>query len=432
MGFLQRALEYKRGNKSATVYDAIRAAPMSSDSDTDVEQYKYAKYQTTSSPRRRRARSRLLSNILHYAIFVILSSCMSAIAIISFLRVFPVQQAQQHADNSLHAITNSTLGFDKIYSISLPNHWHKHDAQLLAARYTGLDITPVQGVLYTDVPKTEYPYGWHDPFPGSIGCWRAHLNVLADIVESGVGSALILEDDADWDVSLKPQLQEFARGAMAIQGSATTHQTSPYGDDWDFLQLGGCHFNQPNHDHRYYLVENDPTVPPASVRHSRWGGPEEVFEMNNTRAIFKWGYGTCTTGYAVTQASARRMLAAISLPPNVAESAIDRKYGRMCAHMDGELPLNCIGVYPPLIGMHRFAGSSKMDSDIAEGREDIHPEYTFDVVYSATMNVLPFAMGAQTATAQKWKGVLEKEDIPRQGMKFEWTGRLTEIEPREE
>ena len=64
-------------------------------------------------------------------------------------------------DTSLQAITNSTLGFQKIYSISLPNHWHKHDAQLLAARYLGFEIENVQGIMWDDIPKTEYPVGWH-------------------------------------------------------------------------------------------------------------------------------------------------------------------------------------------------------------------------------------------------------------------------------
>jgi len=430
MGVLQTALQYTRDIKATAVYDTIRAASMSSDSDTDFEKYRPAKQEATRSPHRR-TRSHRISRILHYTAFLILSACISGIAAVSFVRAFP-GGAKPHADNSLEAITNSTLGFDKIYSISLPRHWHKHDGQLLAARYTGLDITPIEGVMYDDIPRTEYPLYWHDPFPGSIGCWRAHLNVLADIVDSGAGSALILEDDADWDVSLKPQLQEFARGAMVIQGADGAHKSSPYGDEWDLLQLGGCHFDQPPHDHKYYLIENDPTVPPQSVRHSWWAGPEEVPEMNNTRTIFKMGYTTCTTGYAVTQSAARRMLAAISLPPNVVESAIDRKYGRMCAHMEGELPLRCIGVYPPLIGMHRFAGSSNADSDIDNGWEaEIHPEYAFDLVYSATMNVLPFALGSETAVAQKWDGEEARADIPRIGMKFEWSSRLVEIEPRE-
>jgi hypothetical protein len=429
MGFLEKALDYKRKVDSPS-FTGIEFASISGDSDTDVEDYERA---TSPSARLRRLRTSKISIFARYAGLVLLSVCISSLASVYFIRAF-LANPQLHNDNTLNAITNSTLGFDKIYSISLPRHWHKHDAQLLAARYTGLDITPVEGVLYDDIPRTEYPLGWHDPFPGSIGCWRAHLNVLAEIVASGVGSALILEDDADWDVSLKPQLQEFARGALAIQ--STTTKTSPYGDDWDLLQIGGCQFNQPNHDHRYYLIEDDITVPPLSHRHSNFEGPEEILEMNNTRAVFKYGYGTCTTGYAVTQDAARRMLAAISLPPNVVESAIDRKYGRMCAHFPDELPLNCVAVYPPLIGMHRFAGSAKADSDIMtedDAREDqnVHPEYTFDVVYSATMNVLPFALGAKSAAAQQFPGEEPREDIERKGRSWDWKGSVVELEPRE-
>jgi len=45
-----------------------------------------------------------------------------------------------------------------------------------------------------------------------VGCWRAHLNVLQDMVRRGISSTLIFEDDADWDISFKSQLVQFAGG----------------------------------------------------------------------------------------------------------------------------------------------------------------------------------------------------------------------------
>lgn len=37
------------------------------------------------------------------------------------------------------------------------------------------------------------------------------------MVEEGIQTALIMEDDADWDVLLKSQMVEFARGVRYLQ-----------------------------------------------------------------------------------------------------------------------------------------------------------------------------------------------------------------------
>src|ERR1700712_3532369 len=67
-----------------------------------------------------------------------------------------------------------------------------------------------------------------------IGCWRAHMNVYQKIVHEKVSSAMIFEDDADWDVALKMQLVQFARGSRFILNTTESEAThSPYGDDWD-------------------------------------------------------------------------------------------------------------------------------------------------------------------------------------------------------
>lgn len=245
-----------------------------------------------------------------------------------------------------------------------------------------------------------------------------------------------MEDDADWDVSLKPQLQEFARGAIQLQKQGSkSHKAlsvSPYGDSWDFLWVGGCSYEQPKHDNQYYLIHGDHTVAPLHHRHTSFDGPDKIKRMNNTRTVFQAGYGTCTTGYAVTQDSARRMLASISLPPNVEESAIDRKFGRMCAHMDREMPMQCYGVYPALFSMHRFAGLASQDSDIVDhSQEDkVHDEYTYDIVYSTMMNLVPLAMGAKTYRAQ-WPQEAAEPDLPIDKT-FQWKGKVMFIDPAEE
>ena len=92
------------------------------------------------------------------------------------------------------------------------------------------------------------------------------MNVYQNMVQKRIQSALIIEDDADWDVLLRHQMVEFARGTRAIQ-NASLPMRSPYGDNWDLLALGhiGAN-NKPNKDQKYWVTQNDPTVIAESRR----------------------------------------------------------------------------------------------------------------------------------------------------------------------
>jgi hypothetical protein len=42
------------------------------------------------------------------------------------------------------------------------------------------------------------------------------MNILQKMVATGMGSALIMEDDTDWDIRIKPQLESFARASRLL------------------------------------------------------------------------------------------------------------------------------------------------------------------------------------------------------------------------
>lgn len=73
---------------------------------------------------------------------------------------------------------------------------------------------------------------------GQVGCWRAHLNVWEAMVHNGLSSALVFEDDADWDLGLRAQLVELAKGTRFVLGDSDQNRRSPYGDKWDLLWIG--------------------------------------------------------------------------------------------------------------------------------------------------------------------------------------------------
>src|SRR5256886_11651925 len=41
---------------------------------------------------------------------------------------------------------------------------------------------------------------------GAKGSWRAHLNAVKTVVKQNLSTALIVEDDIDWDIHIKSQI----------------------------------------------------------------------------------------------------------------------------------------------------------------------------------------------------------------------------------
>lgn len=103
------------------------------------------------------------------------------------------------------------------------------------------------------------------------------------MVERGVTTALILEDDADWDIRIKTQMRDFARASRTLlqpisntldvyldptyprplantdpselsidDQKVSRPSTSPYGDisRWDILWVGHCGCRFPTSDDR--------------------------------------------------------------------------------------------------------------------------------------------------------------------------------------
>lgn len=219
------------------------------------------------------------------------------------------------------------------------------------------------------------------------------------MVKERIASALILEDDADWDVTLKSQLVEFARGTSSLQESdGKTQQNnrenkvvlSPYGEDWDLLWVGHCGArNREDEDQNYYVIRDDPTAVPQDL----WGWPRRqpnltpaALQGENTRVVFTPVRGLCTFGYALSFRGAQRLLYHQSIAGFA--TASDRALQRACN--DRFMGFNCIAPYPPLIGTHRAAGLTSKDSDrvdttrVAGGSREV--AQTAMIVFSTRLN----------------------------------------------
>lgn len=162
-------------------------------------------------------------------------------------------------------------------------------------------------------------------------------------MRENITAALILEDDADWDVRLKGQMQVFAQAAQAFtqpppgglpiadqfQGRRppdfplsqlarkSRPSLTPFGDDWDVLWLGHCGTEFPatggpgGLPPLRVIIADDPTVPPPDhLRPHPFALQDSLAEQYppHTRVVHASSGTVCTQAYAVSQAGARKLL----------------------------------------------------------------------------------------------------------------------------
>lgn len=197
-----------------------------------------------------------------------------------------------------------------------------------------------------------------------------------------------MEDDSDWGVNIKVQLQTFALGVRALQGTTETPCASPYGDDWDILWLGHCGIECKT-DLPFYQTPNDPTIPEPRHFLPYWRDPPPFERPDRARLTCTINDGVCTGMYAVSYHGAQRILAALSVNPSgLAEeidigAQFDVSLGRMC----GQGYPRCFAPYPSLTGAFRPAGGAERASDIHDEKGGTVGFASWAVLYSTMLNV---------------------------------------------
>ena len=189
------------------------------------------------------------------------------------------------ADQS--AIMNSTLGFQKIFVLNMPARTDRKES-MIATMEAGPRLTfswrdGVRGEDVTSPPKT---WDVKKHTLGLLGSYQAHMNILQEIIDKNIETALILEDDITWDIFLRYQLIDFGRALASLNDGNVTLK-APYGTDWDALWLGTC---------------ANPPGPPNSVVYN---------SIITDRATWVWdidGGASCTYAYAVTREGCKRIV----------------------------------------------------------------------------------------------------------------------------
>lgn len=192
------------------------------------------------------------------------------------------------------------------------------------------------------------------PSPPSL--LPSHFNNPPSIIHQRIQTALILEDDADWDFRLRSQLTDFARGMHYLTSNTST---TLYGTSWDLLSIGHTGINnRPHVPQNYWVSRDDPTVIPESRR--TWNRKPILpvsFDPNTTRTTMRIDRLTGLAAYAVSLPGASKILFDQALTPNA--TAIDVGISALCR----DDTLACYGAYPTIVGRYRAAGRKSRDSD---------------------------------------------------------------------
>ena len=314
--------------------------------------------------------------------------------------------------------------------VNLPVRTDKLDASSLSASVTGFNFTVVDGVKNEDVASVSLPWNFSSDAPNVHGCWRAHLNAIRTVIRDGLSSALIFEDDADWDVNLKAQLPPIAAGTQKLLRTAEKMKKphSPYGDGWDILWLGHC-ASELRTDAERMLIHNDPTVPPPSKKWEMWDSTYNARGVtNSTRVVSKANNAICTNAYAISFAGAQKLLYHASFEPN--PDAIDQRLNSLCdSKYEKDYPdFDCLHVYPSIFNAYRKAGRIDGDSDQVghdkekEGKVKMREHgYAFNNVYSNMLNLGDLVNGKDPKlqwTLDGWEKTRELDET--KGVQLEW------------
>lgn len=252
------------------------------------------------------------------------------------------------------------------------------------------------------------------------------------IVDQNITSALILEDDIDWDVRIKSQMTDFARAArLLVQPLAqTTDQyldptypkpaedetyvdfnleeghtiskpkDSPYGDvsRWDLLWLGhcGCRFPKAsdlNAPLGRVVIANDTTVPEPQHLDMEFGNDELKTQYPpHTRVVSRARANSCSLTYGISQPGARRFL--YELGVHKLSDPNDIMFRYVCDGVQGRELGTCLTVQPQLFQHHRPVGARAGFSDISEFDDGYNEQATTaNIRWSVRINLPKFISG---------------------------------------
>lgn len=238
------------------------------------------------------------------------------------------------------------------------------------------------------------------------------------VVKNNLGTALIIEDDIDWDINIRQQMIDFAATTRALTQplqywslssyadptfenptayngqppdidfdalpQTVPPKRSPYGDNWDILWIGHCGAMAPNVSlsnrglaelskslRRGRVVHrNDPTVPERDyiATIDQEVDPRDTVPEHSRITHYPL-HQFCTLAYAVSQKGARRILYELGL--RKFDLPYDLMLRDICIGNDRPRNAICVTVEPALVHTHK-SGRHSTHSDIDTTEHNDH------------------------------------------------------------
>ena len=315
-------------------------------------------------------------------------------------------------DTDLEDILNRTVGFEKVFVVNLASRTDRLDAFTMQASTIEMDFEIIPGVNGSEVPDKVLPYGMSRQGMGSgaIGCWRSHLNIYQKMVQHSIQSALVFEDDADFDLAFKYQMVDYARGTRFLLNSSSADTVSAYGDDWDFLWMGHNSIKNPpeGESRRRWVTHDDPTVVPPRHRHggdkletSYWDDQRTNDRQFYSRVLVIGNGGWGFSAYAVSLRGARKILYHQSMTPF--REPVDVGVENFVSSPQKYSNFTCVASYPKLVGYSFPAGPANKGTDIenhGQYSKILETATSKDLMYSTRLNVQNVFMGNKSFISQ--------------------------------
>ncbi|KAI1259558.1 glycosyltransferase family 25 protein [Xylariaceae sp. FL1019] len=312
-----------------------------------------------------------------------------------YLQLDKVRLAKSHQTQSKplsprESAANETLGFHKVLALSPKPSWRTRGLEA-AASLTGLSINiPVQPQNPPELVEAfrgiRVDGSDKHPSEGSARAWVAHLDLLKFVIAAEYETALILEDDVDWDIRLKSQMQLISDNVRAFTDTPDD-DTTPFGLDWDVLWLGHCGS----------LIDDGMIPPPISYRdetrcetelYSGWSKRfiREKIEEGHRLVQTAGSTTVCTFGYGVTKKSVMKLL---DLLGKGAGMAYDLQLQDLCR----EKKLRCLLVNPQVFNHYEPPASEGDQSLVHAGdrADSTGSENDFEFKQGSTGNIMKSA-----------------------------------------
>lgn len=193
--------------------------------------------------------------------------------------------------------------------------------------------------------------------------WLGHIDLLKYVIQSGYDSALIMEDDVDWDVNIRKQAP-LVSDAVRNLTRQTKEDQAPYGREWDVLWMGHC--SDPPNVEQPMIVFDDATV----INRDRYRGLNryitEVLQEGQRSVHHSWN-PVCTFAYAVSAKGVRKLL-------NQASLGVGGAFDLMLMHACQDKIVDCISVNPEIFDAYNAVGDNTSEVRAGDDGEAVHVE----------------------------------------------------------